>query len=41
MLVGHSNGCGDIARYLSRHGDQRIPRAVLIAPTTPFLLNGE
>jgi pimeloyl-ACP methyl ester carboxylesterase len=37
-LVGHSNGCGDIARYLSRHGVSRIARAVLIAPTTPFLL---
>ncbi len=37
-LVGHSNGCGDIARYLSRHGVSRIARAALIAPTTPFLL---
>ena len=37
-LVGHSNGCGDIARYLSRHGAGRVARVVLIAPTTPFLL---
>jgi pimeloyl-ACP methyl ester carboxylesterase len=37
-LVGHSNGCGDIARYLSRHGADRVARAVLVAPTTPFLL---
>ncbi|MEJ7583427.1 MAG: alpha/beta hydrolase [Acidimicrobiales bacterium] len=37
-LVGHSMGCGDIARYLTRHGPSRIARAALIAPTTPFLL---
>jgi non-heme chloroperoxidase len=37
-LVGHSNGCGDIARYLSRHGSSRIARVALLAPTTPFLL---
>lgn len=37
-LVGHSNGCGDIARYLSRRGVSRVARAALIAPTTPFLL---
>ena len=37
-LVGHSMGCGDIARYLSRHGAGRVARAVLVAPTTPFLL---
>ena len=37
-LIGHSNGCGDIARYLSRHGAGRVARVALIAPTTPFLL---
>ncbi len=37
-LVGHSNGCGDIARYLSRHGASRVARVVLIGATTPFLL---
>ncbi len=37
-LVGHSNGCGDIARYLSRHGGDRVAPVVLVAPTTPFLL---
>src|SRR5262245_43650233 len=36
-LVGHSMGCGEIARYLSRQGAGRIARAVLIATTTPFL----
>jgi non-heme chloroperoxidase len=37
-LVGHSMGCGEIVRYLSRHGDARVARVVLLAPTTPFLL---
>ncbi len=40
-LVGHSMGCADIARYLSRHGAARVGKAVLIAPTTPFLLRTE
>jgi non-heme chloroperoxidase len=31
-LVGHSMGCADIARYLSRHGSSRISSAVLISP---------
>lgn len=37
-LVGHSMGCAEIARYLTRHGQSRIARAVMLAPTTPFLL---
>ncbi|WP_437944933.1 alpha/beta hydrolase [Sorangium sp. So ce296] len=37
-LVGHSMSGGEIARYLSRHGDGRIARAVFLAPTTPMLL---
>ena len=40
-LVGHSMGCGEIVRYLSRHGAARIARAALVAPTTPFLLKTE
>jgi pimeloyl-ACP methyl ester carboxylesterase len=38
MLVGHSMGCGEIVRYLTRHGSDRVARVALIAPTTPFLL---
>jgi non-heme chloroperoxidase len=36
-LVGHSLGCAEIVRYLSRHGASRVRRIALIAPTTPFL----
>ncbi len=37
-LVAHSMGSGTVARYLTRHGAQRIARVLLIAPTTPFVL---
>lgn len=38
MLVGHSMGCGEIVRYLTRHGSARISNLVLISPTLPFVL---
>ena len=31
-------GCGEIVRYLSRHGSSRVARIVLVSPTTPFTL---
>lgn len=37
-LIGHSTGCGEIVRYLTRHGSGRVRRIALLAPTTPFLL---
>jgi pimeloyl-ACP methyl ester carboxylesterase len=37
-VIGHSFGCREIVRYLSRHGSARIARAALVAPTLPFLL---
>jgi non-heme chloroperoxidase len=37
-LIGHSMASGEIVRYLSRHGASRIARTVLLAPTTPFVL---
>jgi non-heme chloroperoxidase len=38
MLVGHSMGAGEIARYLSRHGSSKVGRTVLVSPITPFML---
>jgi pimeloyl-ACP methyl ester carboxylesterase len=38
LLVGHAMGCGEVIRYLSRHGARRISRAVLISTFTPFAL---
>ena len=36
-LVGHSLGSRELVRYLTRHGDARVARMVLVAPTTPQL----
>ncbi len=37
-LVGHSLGCGEIVRYLSRHGSDGVSRAVFVAPQLPLLV---
>lgn len=37
-LVGHSMGCGEIVRYVTRHGADRIGRVVLVAPQLPLML---
>jgi non-heme chloroperoxidase len=34
-LVGHSLGGNEIVRYLTRHGSERVKRAVLVAGGTP------
>ncbi len=36
-LVGHSMGTGEVTRYLSTFGAERIDRAVLIGPIPPYL----
>jgi non-heme chloroperoxidase len=38
VLVGHSTGGGVVARYIGRHGTNRIVKVVLIASVTPSLL---
>src|SRR5581483_5962497 len=40
-LVGHSMAGGEVVRTLTRHGADRIARIILIAPTTPKLLQDE
>ncbi|GAA3186450.1 alpha/beta fold hydrolase [Nonomuraea roseoviolacea] len=37
ILVGHSMGGAEIARYLHRHGDERIERIALISAMLPFM----
>jgi non-heme chloroperoxidase len=37
-LVGQSLGCGEVVRYLSRHGSSRIDRVVLVSTITPFIM---
>ena len=40
-LVGHSMSCGEIIRYLTRHGSGRVARAVLVGTVTPLLSRTE
>jgi len=37
-IIGFSMGGGEVARYLSRHGTQRIRQAALIGSIVPYLL---
>lgn len=37
-LVGQSLGCGEMVRYLSRHGANRVARMVLVSTITPLVL---
>jgi non-heme chloroperoxidase len=38
MLVGHSTGGGVVARYIGRHGTERVAKVVLIGSVTPLVL---
>lgn len=38
VLVGHSTGGGEVARYIGRHGISRVSKAVLISAVTPLML---
>ncbi len=36
--VGHSTGGGEVARYIGRHGTDRVAKAVLIGAVTPIMI---
>jgi non-heme chloroperoxidase len=36
--VGHSTGGGEVARYIGRHGTQRVAKAVLVSAVPPLML---
>jgi non-heme chloroperoxidase len=36
--IGHSTGGGEVARYLGRHGTQRVAKAVLISAVPPIMV---
>ena len=40
-MVGHSTGGGEVARYIARHGQQRVSKVVLIAAAPPLMLKTE
>jgi non-heme chloroperoxidase len=38
VLVGHSTGGGEVARYIGRHGTARVSKAVLVGAVPPIML---
>src|SRR5580693_4860022 len=38
VMVGHSTGGGEVARYIGRHGTKRVAKAVLISAVPPLML---
>jgi len=41
IMIGHSTGGGEVARYLGRHGTNRVAKAVLISAVPPLMLKTE
>jgi non-heme chloroperoxidase len=39
--VGHSTGGGEVARYIGRHGESRVAKAVLISSVPPLMVQTE
>jgi len=38
VLIGHSTGGGEVARYLGRYGTKRVTKAVLVSAIPPLML---
>jgi non-heme chloroperoxidase len=38
VMVGHSTGGGEVARYIGRHGTKRVAKAVLIGAVPPIMV---
>ena len=38
IMVGHSTGGGEVARYIGRHGTKRVKKAVLMGAVPPIML---
>lgn len=38
IMVGHSTGGGEVARYIGRHGTERVAKAVLMGAVPPLML---
>jgi non-heme chloroperoxidase len=41
IMVGHSTGGGEVARYVGRHGSKRVAKTVLISSVVPAMLKSE
>src|ERR671917_2220491 len=38
VMIGHSTGGGEVARFIGRHGTARVAKAVLIGAVPPLML---
>jgi non-heme chloroperoxidase len=38
LMVGHSTGGGEVARYIGRHGTRRVSKAVLVGAVPPTMM---
>ncbi|AIB14788.1 chloroperoxidase (plasmid) [Azospirillum argentinense] len=38
VMIGHSTGGGEVARYIGRHGTGRVAKAVLVGAVPPIML---
>ncbi len=41
VMVGHSTGGGEVARYIGRHGSSRVKKAVLLGAVPPIMLQSD
>jgi non-heme chloroperoxidase len=41
VMIGHSTGGGEVARYLGRHGTSGVAKAVLISAVPPIMIKSE
>ena len=41
IMIGHSTGGGEVARYIGRHGTKRVAKAILIGAIPPLMLRTE
>ncbi|MET1162950.1 MAG: alpha/beta hydrolase [Pseudoxanthomonas sp.] len=41
VVIGHSTGGGEVARYIGRHGTKRVKKAVLMGAVPPIMLKTE
>lgn len=41
IMVGHSTGGGEVARYIGRHGTARVSKAVLMGAVPPIMVKTE
>src|SRR6187455_3392888 len=38
VMIGHSTGGGEVARYIGRHGTKRVAKAALVSAIPPLML---